>query len=1018
MIHQRLWSLVLELSIGFLFTLILTSPGHTEVTLDGSMGPKGALKGPKFQIGAELGRRAGSNLFHSFGRFNIGSKESATFTGPAAVDNVIGRVTGGSPSTINGQLRSEIPSANLWLINPKGVVFGKGAKLDVDGSFHVSTADYLKLKDGARFDAKPSAHDALLTTAPPEAFGFLDGNVAPITVKGGPESALEVPEGKTLSVVGGDIKIQGGKLRAPGGRVNLASVASKGEVELKDNDLKMKSFNRMGDIHMSEQGLISTTGKGGGAIFIRGGQLVMDESFVGAGTLGEKNGVGIDISVDTLDMTKGAFIGTDTFGSGDGGNLTVQAKEIRIEGVSGVVRSGLSANSKGTASDSGDAGDLRITTNTLDLQDGGIISTVTFGPGEGGNLTVQAKDVLLEGDASLLANSQGTAPGSGNAGDIQLTTDTLTLRNGAQINSFTYGPGNGGNLTIHAEDILLEGLDERRFSAALFASAYGTAPGSGDAGDIQITTDTLTVRDGAQVNAFTDGPGQGGNISVHARDILLDGIKDGIGSGLFTETRGSGDAGDIQVTTDSLILRNAGDILATTFGRGRGGDITVHAKDILLEGHSPSGDIGSGLFADTIGDGDAGDIRVTTSTLTVRDGAVIVTSTGGSGQGGNLTVQAKDILLEGTDKKGLGNSSALFAGADGTGPDNGDAGDIRVITDTLTLREGAAVATATSGPGQGGNLMVQARDIRLEGMDKHGLGIHSGMFTGAFGTVSGSGDAGNMQIITTTLLLRDDAQINALTNGSGVGGKITVEATDINLENRSTISAASFGTGESGTVSIKALKALRLFGGSAISVETTQANAGDIDIQVGDLLHLRNDSAITTSVAGGEGKGGNITIDPTFVVLDDHSRIIAQAKKGSGGNINITADFLFQSPDSLIDASSEFGQSGTVTINSPETNITGSITVLPETFFDAAALMRQHCATRTAGGRSSLVVRGGGSVLVEPGLSYLPAFYLDLDSKHSAQPGARNEENSSFPYSSPKVTAHSLQGLEFGCSPI
>jgi len=213
--------------LGLLISSLL--PCRADITLDGTMGPAGALAGPDFQIGAELGHQVGSNLFHSFGVFNINSPESATFSGPNSIDNILGRVTGGSASTIDGLLRSTIPEANLFFLNPAGVVFGPNATLDVQGSFHVSTADYLKLADGTRFDALPSSNDALLTTAPPETFGFLGENPAGISVQG---SFLQVPDGKMLSVVGGDIKVADGSLYASGGRIDMVSVPPQGKSSL------------------------------------------------------------------------------------------------------------------------------------------------------------------------------------------------------------------------------------------------------------------------------------------------------------------------------------------------------------------------------------------------------------------------------------------------------------------------------------------------------------------------------------------------------------------------------------------------------------------------------------------------------------------------------------------------------------------------------------------------------------------------------------------------------------------
>src|ERR671914_730969 len=221
-----------------------------EVTLDGTLGPAGSLTGPHFVIPDTVGQTVGTNLFHSFGLFNINTGESATFTGPSSIENVLGRVTGGSSSFIDGLLRTQFESAspNLFLLNPAGVLFGPNAELDVQGSFHVSTADYLKLGDGRRFEAT-NPENSVLTVAPPEAFGFLgERQPAGIAVQG---SRLQVPAGETLSVVGGDIRIADGTLYAPGGRINMVSVASPGEVLPHAPDLGVASFERLGRIEVS-----------------------------------------------------------------------------------------------------------------------------------------------------------------------------------------------------------------------------------------------------------------------------------------------------------------------------------------------------------------------------------------------------------------------------------------------------------------------------------------------------------------------------------------------------------------------------------------------------------------------------------------------------------------------------------------------------------------------------------------------------------------------------------------------
>ncbi len=162
---------------------LLAGAAQAQVTLDGTLGRAGALSGPNYQITPDLGQQRGGNLFHSFGQFSINTGESATFSGPHSVSNIIGRVTGGQMSFIDGTIRSTIPGANLYLLNPAGMLFGENARLDVNGAFHASTADYVRLDDGGRFDARTPAN-SLLTVAPVAAFGFLGESPAPITLTG------------------------------------------------------------------------------------------------------------------------------------------------------------------------------------------------------------------------------------------------------------------------------------------------------------------------------------------------------------------------------------------------------------------------------------------------------------------------------------------------------------------------------------------------------------------------------------------------------------------------------------------------------------------------------------------------------------------------------------------------------------------------------------------------------------------------------------------------------------------
>jgi len=149
------------LLLGSAFALAFLGPtgeGIAQIATDGSAGPKLDLPRPDYDIGADLGRRAGRNLFHSFERFSLDAGERATFSGPDDIRNVISRVTGGARSDIDGTLRSTIPGADFYFLNPAGVMFGPNASLDLQGSFHVSTATNC---------ASPTVSSSAPPTSPP-----------------------------------------------------------------------------------------------------------------------------------------------------------------------------------------------------------------------------------------------------------------------------------------------------------------------------------------------------------------------------------------------------------------------------------------------------------------------------------------------------------------------------------------------------------------------------------------------------------------------------------------------------------------------------------------------------------------------------------------------------------------------------------------------------------------------------------------------------------------------------------
>jgi len=507
---------VLLSSALLLTTLPVLSQG--QITLDGSLGPRGPLAGPNYRVGADLGQIRGSNLFHSFGQFNVQTGESASFTGPNTIANIVGRVTGGQQSFIDGRLRSEIAGANLFLLNPSGVLFGQHASLDVSGSFHVSTADFLRFADGAKFSAH-LGQESVLTVAPPTAFGFLGNNPAAITIQG---SRLRVNDGKTVSVVGGDITMVGGSLQAPSGRLQLASVASPGEavfsrLELA-TDLQVDNFARLGRLELSQGALLDASGVGipgsggpGGTVLIRSGRLMFDRSAIFANNLGNVDGTGlgvdIGIAADAV-ITHQAFITTDGLGAGRARALRLTAGSVDIDG-----------SLIGSAGPFGTTGNTEVRGERVMLTGGGRIISSTTGPSRGGDVTVVATDAISisgrdssgrasglfsntffsSGDAGRLFVSAPTltmeggfiqasaALGRGNLRELSVETGRLTLTGGAIIGSLATGSGKGGNVTVSARESV--SISDPTSGIASFAA--------GDPGRLSLSAPTVSINGGA-----------------------------------------------------------------------------------------------------------------------------------------------------------------------------------------------------------------------------------------------------------------------------------------------------------------------------------------------------------------------------------------------------------------------------------------------------------------------------------------------------------------------------------------
>lgn len=553
-------------------TTSITSSGlNTKVTL-GSVDPAGRQN---YDITGGTRPGNGGNLFHSFGDFSVGTNNVARFGNDSglATTNILSRVTGGNPSNIFGEINTaNFPGANLYLINPAGVVFGSTATLNVGGSVKVSTADYLRLADGLRFNAVPGPQDALLSSSPVAAFGFLNPHPRPITVQG---ATLEVPgpqiisgvgpvaaSEEALSLVGGDITIAGGTLKAPSGQVHLLSVASRGEVHPSTGSgagtpglSELRGPQTLGRITLTDS-LIQTNPVpfgGGGDIVIRGGQLVMQHSAITAEAGTFANGGAITIKVgDTLRADDSRI--TSHSGEGVAGAVALEAgKAIRLT----------NSRVESTGSSLGQARTVDLTAPVIKLN-GSLLSASaeqTFSD-RLGSVTIQADHVQINNFSQI----NTTAKEAGGTVVIN-ATDTVRIDQGginasALVDFNSPVAGQAGNISITA------GESVRFNNARLFAGTN-----VGNAGNIVIDAGKSFASEGGTVSARSGNGGNSGNIIVQAPERIR------IDSGFVTTSAGGdGAGGNISLSSDVVRLRDH-TVVQSTAVNGSGGNITINAND-------------------------------------------------------------------------------------------------------------------------------------------------------------------------------------------------------------------------------------------------------------------------------------------------------------------------------------------------------------------------------------------------------------------------------------------------------
>ncbi|NEO83324.1 MAG: filamentous hemagglutinin N-terminal domain-containing protein [Spirulina sp. SIO3F2] len=597
------------------------------------------------------------------------------------------------------------------------------------------------------------------------------------------------------------------------------------------------------------------------------------------------------------DIVLGGVINASS--NGQSSDITIISNRGSIIGGSVVINSGnLGNRNRSELASRGVSSQLILPTDALETTGGNIklqagqnidlteVAVITSGRssgnplvGAGGKIDFIASDtgsITLDTAYIRSVSEQGVGE------DLTFSAGSLTMKNKSAAVLRSEETAQSGNINIIAPEFVqfnnLSGVEAQNRTNEV-------------RGNVTIhPTQRLTLTGGSVVSASTASTspdGRGGLLDITAQLVEVIGSDpNGLTPSTLTSyssregTATAGDAGDIRIRADRVELRDGGNILASSLGVGAGGNIDVEADSILVEGTTNSQFLSSGIAADAYGDGRSGNINLKTKSLTVANGGVISTSTFGSQAGGNIAIQADEMLIQGTSASGQVRSGVYAQSFDA-----GDGGNVTLNISNLQANDRAKV------------------------------------------TVSSDPLASDSQF----LIQKSNSWIDALRNSD-------FRDSD-NIPTNFTVGTGSTSGGDAGNLNIHANQTIRLDHQSSIVAETTSGQGGNISLNATDYVLLRRNSQISTT-AGGTGEGGNININTGFLVAppSENSDITANAFEGPGGSVTVTAfaiyglEFRPQLTElSDITVTSTFNTNGTFAFN-PLTLIdpTSDLTVLPQ----------------------------------------------------------------------------------------
>ncbi|CAN1210748.1 hypothetical protein TUMEXPCC7403_11160 [Tumidithrix helvetica PCC 7403] len=735
------------------------------------------------------------------------------------------------------------------------------------------------------------------------------------------------------------------------------------------NQYNANSLN--GNIQVGNSNTATTGSVNGGKVFIDSRGNITTSGSVTA-TSASGNGGSVNLLAKN-DITTSSIATTSNTGNGGSVNLLTSIGNITTNG------------NVTTTSTSGNGGAVTFNSNGSITSNGNVITSSTSG--NGGSVNLLAKgNIGFGNNASILSNgslggaidinSKGIVSGNGlfirslalnpnnlgKSGDINITANSLNLANsigssasGAFINTSTSGNADAGNITLNiAGDVMLTG-EAGGIKTQLVSQVQQGAKGNGGNITVNAKTGVINISNGAQIFTSTDGLGKGGDIGIYANAVNL-ANKGAINSQVLSNANAKG--GNLTVQANTLTATNEAQLTTTNSGLGTAGNL-----NILVNGNVVFDRAIASASIEPSGNGIAGNLSLNARSLQLLNGSQILAAVFGKGTGGNISIQADAIALDGFGVVAGRNVPTTISTSIELPTSSGISGNIDVNANTISLTNGAIITAYSNGKGNSGGIKITANSLNISS----GAQIQTNTLS--------SGNAGNVSLFLSSLLQLDgsDSAIRAGTgpNSTGLSGSIFIDPSLVNITNGARISVSSLGTGNGGNIQLLA-GSLFLDNNGIIRAESANGEGGNIFLKIQDLLFLRHGSQISAT-AGNNGNGGNITIDTGFLIAlpFENSDISANADRGRGGNINVTAQAVYGivfrpalTPLSDFTVSSNFNLSGTVIINTPGIDPSRGLGNLPVDVVDASKLVPQRCLADKQG--SEFIITGRGGVPANP----------------------------------------------------